>query len=89
MKAHKHHDEPEGVHVEAMTLLLIDDAETGASGGILAVAGTPTYRHLFVNEGDAHLALEAIVAVSRRISRISTRRFRFRVACRRRSAPRK
>lgn len=78
---------PEGVHVEAMALLLIDDAEAGASGWILAVAGTPAYRHLLVREGDAHLAVEAVVAVSGRVSAL-TRGFRFRVR-RRRRAPRK
>lgn len=65
----KHLDEPEGVYVEAMALLLIDDAETGASGGILGIPGASTCRHLLIDEGDAHLPVhEAIVAISRCIS---------------------
>jgi len=81
-------DEPEGVHVEAVTPLLIDGAETAASGGIPAIVRVPAYRHILVNESDAHLVLEAIVAISRSIS-VPTRGIRFRLTCRRRSRPRK
>lgn len=59
----------EGVYVETMALLLIDDTETGASGGIIGIPGAPTGRHFLVDEGDAHLlVLEAIVAISRCIN---------------------
>lgn len=74
-------DKPEGVHVEPMAPLFVDDAEAGASGRVLAIAGTPAYRHLVVREGDAHLAVEAIVAVSGRVS-VHPNRLRLRLRLR-------
>lgn len=73
----KHRREPEGVFIETMALLLIDDTKTGASGGIFPIVGASTYWHLLVDKGDAYLlTFKAIVAISRRIS-VPTRGFRF------------
>lgn len=71
-----------------MALLFIDDAQTATSGRISGVAGVSAYRYFLVDESNAHLAPEAIVAISRRINNFLTRSFRFRT-CRRWSARRK
>ena len=60
-----------------MAFLPIQDAKTTASGGIAVVTDFPTYRHHFAEDGNAHLALEAIIAISRRINNVLTRSFRF------------
>lgn len=84
----KHRRKPEGVYVETMALLLIDDTEAGASGRILAIVGASAYRHLLADKGDAYLlTFKAIVAISRRIS-VPILDFRFHF-CRRWNAFRK
>lgn len=78
-------DVPESVHVEPVALLLTDNAETGASCRVVALAGAPAGRHLLVGEGDAHLTPEAVVAIPRRVINALIRGPGFR----RRSAARK
>lgn len=56
-------NEPKCVHVEAMTLLLVDETKPGASGWIFGVQRNPAGGHSLLDQSDANLFRQAIVAV--------------------------
>ena len=68
---------PKSIHVETMTLLLVDQTKAGASSRIAGVEADPTDRYLLVDQRHANFLRQTVVAVSCRIHGPSTGGFRF------------